>query len=225
MVHESALDEEFFASLTDLDEELARTVAAEGCPRCGGPLHRADYQRKPRGALIAGAAEAFTRRHSLCCGRAGCRRRALPPSLRFLGRKVYVELVVLFASVVAQLADGPGRAETDTGVPRRTLGRWRHWWTKELPSTAAWLELRARLAPPPPSEAELPASLAERLARELDPAEATVVGFARAAARHLAASTTSSVPDGSRFVRSVFGRIATVRFTQRMPIPGDFSVA
>src|SRR5271157_4368665 len=67
-----------------------------------GPLHRSDYDRKPRGALIAPAGEAFVRRFSLCCGREGCRKRATPPSLRFLGRRVYLGAVVLVASMLAQ---------------------------------------------------------------------------------------------------------------------------
>jgi len=33
-----------------LDEAVTRRVAAEGCPVCDGPLHRSDYDRKPRGA-------------------------------------------------------------------------------------------------------------------------------------------------------------------------------
>jgi hypothetical protein len=46
------------------------------------------------------AAESFDRRFSLCCGREGCRRRATPPSVRFLGRRVYVGAVVIVASVL-----------------------------------------------------------------------------------------------------------------------------
>ena len=41
------------------------------------------------------AAEAFSRRFSLCCGRDGCRHRATPPSVRFLGGRVYVGAVVI----------------------------------------------------------------------------------------------------------------------------------
>jgi hypothetical protein len=69
MLHELGLDEEFFSSLTALDAEIARRVAVEGCPRCGGPLHIANYPRKPLGGMMAAAAEAFTIRHSLCCGK------------------------------------------------------------------------------------------------------------------------------------------------------------
>jgi hypothetical protein len=39
---------ECFESLMAWDEELARLVAAARCPHCGGPLHQANYWRKPR---------------------------------------------------------------------------------------------------------------------------------------------------------------------------------
>ena len=82
MVHESEFLGELFSLLTELDGRSAAAVAAARCRGCGGPLHRGNYMRKPRGGLIAAASEAFGLRHSLCCGRTGCRRRALPPSLR-----------------------------------------------------------------------------------------------------------------------------------------------
>src|SRR5271170_745472 len=102
MVDEVDLGCEFFTLLEQHDEGVARRVAAAGCPRCVGPLHRGDYDRKPRGALIAPAGEEFVRRFSLCCGREGCRKRATPPSLRFLGRRVYLGVVVIVASLVTQ---------------------------------------------------------------------------------------------------------------------------
>lgn len=69
---------------------------------CGGPLRAGNFPRKPRGALIAPAGEAFLVRFSLCCGREGCREHATPPSLRFLGRRVYLGVVVIVTSLVAQ---------------------------------------------------------------------------------------------------------------------------
>lgn len=94
MSHESMLGEEWFASLEEFDRQISKTVAAGGCGHCGGPLYQSNYERKPRGGQIGEAGEAFKLRHSLCCGRDGCRKRALPPSLRFLGRRVYLEAVV-----------------------------------------------------------------------------------------------------------------------------------
>ena len=86
---------EFFEGLMAIDEAIVERAAQEPCRDCGGPLYRGDYPRKPRGGLLAGAAEAFGRRFSLCCGRDGCRHRATPPSVRFLGRRVYVGAVVI----------------------------------------------------------------------------------------------------------------------------------
>ncbi len=96
-LHDLELRGEFFERLFSWDEAIAERVAAEGCRHCGGPQHQSSDERKPRGGLIAGAGEAFSMRHSLGCGREGCRKRALPPSLRFLGRRAYLEAVVLLA--------------------------------------------------------------------------------------------------------------------------------
>lgn len=96
MLHGAVLAGEFFVLLERIDQEIVRQVADGGCPRCDGPLHRGDYPRKPRGGLLARAGEAFNRRFSLCCG--WCRARCLPPSVRFLGRRVYLEAVVVLAT-------------------------------------------------------------------------------------------------------------------------------
>ncbi|WP_437525335.1 hypothetical protein WME79_38075 [Sorangium sp. So ce726] len=79
----------------EVDEAVTRRAAAEGCPVCDGPLHRSGHDRKPRGALVAPAGEAFARRFSLCCGREGCRKRATPPSVSFLTR-FFLAAEVLF---------------------------------------------------------------------------------------------------------------------------------
>jgi len=87
------------------------------------------YERKPRGGYIAEAGEAFGLRYSLCCGREGCRKRALPPSLRFLGGRVYLEAVVLLASALAMALKTLPLASEATSVPARTLRRWHGWWS------------------------------------------------------------------------------------------------
>src|SRR3989304_4273818 len=74
---------------------------AAGWRRCGGRLHRAHYPRKPRG----GPAElepGQERRLSFCCAREGCRRRTTPPSLRFLGRRVYFGPVFVLVTTLCQ---------------------------------------------------------------------------------------------------------------------------
>jgi len=205
MLHDLRLEEEFFAMLEGFDAEIAGRVAAAGCPHCGGPLYQANYERKPRGARLWAGGEMFTIRHSLCCGRDGCRRRATPPSLRFLGRRVYLEAVVLLASLVAQLVSALRDACALTGVPGRTLRRWGLWWRNTFPHTSTWAELRARFRPPPPDERALPASFLVRLGADLAGGGTTpsLGEICRLAARLLAPATTLSVPDGSRFVREV----------------------
>jgi hypothetical protein len=123
MVAEVDLGREFFTLLEQHDEREVQRVAAEGCPRCDGPLHRGDYDRKPRRALIAPAGAAFVVRFSLCCGREGCRKRAMPPSRRFLGRRVYLGAVVIVASVVARALGVSAESGRVTGVPVRTQQR------------------------------------------------------------------------------------------------------
>ena len=44
---------EFFEGLTAVDGAIVERVAEEPCRDCGGPLHRGDYPRKPRGGLLA----------------------------------------------------------------------------------------------------------------------------------------------------------------------------
>ncbi len=203
MSHESVLREEWFARLEEFDRQIAEAVAADGCRHCGGPLHQGNYERKPRGGQIAEAGEAFRLRHSLCCGREGCRKRSLPPSLRFLGRRVYLEAVVLFESVRAMALETLRQARRTTGVPARTLRRWHRWWTQAFPISAAWTELRARFVPPPPAESELPRSLLEQ-AKAVFGADAELFDALLLCARWLSPVTTQSVPDGSRFVVATF---------------------
>jgi hypothetical protein len=199
MLHESGLAEEWFATLEEFDRQIAEAVAAGGCRHCGGPLHQGNYERKPRGGNIAEVGEAFRLRHSLCCGREGCRKRALPPSLRFLGRRVYLEAVVLLASALAVALETLRMTSKVTGVPARTLRRWHSWWTREFPCSTVWTQLRARFVPPPPEESELPRSLLER-AEAVIGVDALVSDVLLLAARWLSPVTTQSVPDGSRFV-------------------------
>ena len=44
-------DAKFLSLLLHCDRDLAEEVRERGCPKCGGRLHRADYERKPRGGL------------------------------------------------------------------------------------------------------------------------------------------------------------------------------
>ena len=119
-------------------------------PYCAGPLHRSVYDRKPRGGP-ADLPDAYAVRLSWCCGRDGCRRRVLPPSVLFWGRRVYWGVVVL---VVTALRQGRvagvtvQRLETLFGVTRLTLRRWCTYFRDCFPQTPAWQRLRGRLAVP-----------------------------------------------------------------------------
>lgn len=217
MLHDLRLGGELFAWLFDVDRQIARWVARLGCRYCAGPLYQSNYRRKPRGAQVAEAAEAFALRHSLCCGRESCRRRTLPPSLRFLGRRVYVEAVVLVATVVSLVLGSVKAASKAMMVPVRTLKRWGVWWTESFPQSRAWHEIRSRLVPSP-EQWLLPRSLYERLDQELSrggsarsPGDVCVI-----AAQLLAPCSTPSCPDASRFVREVVRELMPKQVAQTM---------
>ena len=162
MSHDHDLEGKFLAALGEVDEERARRVQLERCPHCGGPLDRADFPRKPRGEL-GEAAGAYQRRISLCCRNEGCRRRATPPSVRFLGRKVYFAALVVIASTVGRAAVlvGRGRVREVRGVPVRTVRRWLGWWQTAFALSAFWSEAKSLFAVPI-AIAGLPASLLTR---------------------------------------------------------------
>jgi hypothetical protein len=153
-------DATLFDALLTIDHDLATTAQAGGCLHCGGRLHHSDYPRKPRGGP-ATLGPAYDRRTSFCC--AACRTRLTPASVRFLGRKVYLGVVVLLACVLRQ---GPtpwrvARLREQLGVSADTLARWHRWWRDVFVRTAFWQALRARFAPAI-EEDDVPRSLLER---------------------------------------------------------------
>lgn len=205
MWHSLVLGHQLLVDLVEVDKIITRQVASAGCPECGGPLYRSDYERKPRGGLLVPETETFRRRFSLCCGREGCRHRRTPPSVRFLGRKVYVGAVVLLASALALLVRGATELRLSTGIPSRTVGRWGGWWRTEIPVTALFLALAGHLVPPLDT-ATLPLSLLERLT-------GTAVERLVSALRLFSPLTTRSVPEGARCLR---GALSSAGFAQKM---------
>lgn len=185
---------EFFEGLVAIDQAIVERAAEEPCRDCGGPLHRGDYPRKPRGGGLAVEAESFTRRFSLCCGREGCRHRATPPSVRFLGRRVYVGAVVIVASAIALTTMAVSAVVRATGVPARTTRRWQRWWRGPFTTSAPFVDLSARLVPAP-ERGQLPVSLLHRLAADQSVAVTRLLAW-------LAPITTMSSPDGSRWLRA-----------------------
>jgi len=151
-------DSSFFDLLLRFDEDLAEEVRLAGCA-CGGALHRACYERKPRGGP-AGLGPEHAIRFSYCCEKEGCRRRATPASLRFLGRRVFFGMVVVLVPV---LRDGPTpkrleRLSAEFAVSLRTLGRWIRWWRETFGASRFWLASHGLFARPVASQA-LPSSL------------------------------------------------------------------
>lgn len=120
MCHALLQDPAFFRFLQRIDEEFAAETRRGRCRRCAGALHRADYPRKPRGCPAA-VMEEYSSRFSFTCGR--CEKRATPASVRFLGRRVYLAVVLM---LVSPRGGAAGRALCELlTIPQRTLGRWR----------------------------------------------------------------------------------------------------
>jgi hypothetical protein len=118
----------------------ARIVAAH-CTR------RTTYANRA-GWLIA-LGEEHELRFSFCCAVDGCRDRA-PPSLRFLGRKVYLATIVILISALRNgLTERRlGKLAEAIGVDRRTVARWRTWWLATFTLTPFWLARSAEFMPP-----------------------------------------------------------------------------
>lgn len=137
-------DQQVYQLLEKVDGDLTAEARRQGCLHCGSKLHRSDYDRKPRGG------PQWELRFSLCCAKEGCRRRHTPPSVRFLGRRVYAGLVVVLVSAMIHGLK-PERVELlreALGIDRRTLERWRQWWRVLFVESSFWREARARFMPP-----------------------------------------------------------------------------
>ncbi len=156
MCHGVLQDPAFFHFLTRIDEEFASATRLGRCPGCEGPLHVADYPRKPRGCPAA-VREDYSWRLSFTCGR--CDGRATSPSVRFAGRRVYLAVVLMLASPPGG-SSGQGLCEL-LSIPARTLKRWRTWWREDFPSTPFWQLVRERFMPRVVTE-HLPQTLLER---------------------------------------------------------------
>ena len=158
-------DSRLYVFLLRCDDDLAAVARGTGCS-CGGALHSARYGRKPRGWVVA-QPEGYDRRHSFCCAEDGCRKRTTPPSVRFLGPKVYLGAVVALVTALRHGANARRAAELGRaiGASRRTLARWRRWWREIFTATPFWRAARAMWVPAV-SPATLPASLLERFVED-----------------------------------------------------------
>ena len=147
MYHDLPRGARFWSFLLAVDQDLADESRKKTC-LCGGRLHSANYPRKPRGTPAQLPAQECLRL-SFCCNREGCRKRLTPPSVRFLGRKVYLGAIVILISAMRQ-GPTPRRIRELSlrfGADRRTIARWQVFWREHFPQTPFWKNARARLVP------------------------------------------------------------------------------
>ena len=141
----SACSVTLYDGLRQIDVDLAAATRAQGCPHCGGPLDSAGWTRKPRGCdEVPDDAKV---RHGLCCRR--CRRRVLPQSALFLGRKVFWGAVVLISVVVRQRRTKgitAMRLREMFDVSPQTLRRWMAFFLADFPQSSTWKRLRGRVS-------------------------------------------------------------------------------
>ena len=154
----------FHQLLLKYDHDMADSAKEQRC-HCGGALHSAQYRRKTKGLPAGLDKEVYCRRFSLCCAVDGCRQRMTPPSLRFLGRRVYLASIVVLISTMLHGATPLRMARLSQlfGVDRRTVARWRQWWRATFTESRFWCVARAAFMPPV-DQGRLPASLLERFA-------------------------------------------------------------
>lgn len=154
-------DVRFYGLQLKFDEDLSAESRAAGCGDCEGRVDTANYPRKPRGAL-GKLPDNYEMKFSLCCAVEGCRKRHTPPSVRYLGRRVYLGAVVVLASAMQQGAT-PARAHRLRelfGVSLQTLARWREWWKEAFVESDFWRAAKAFFSPTV-DESGLPLSMLE----------------------------------------------------------------
>lgn len=170
MCHMLLSDARLYALLLQFDRDLAERAGREPCAACDGVLHGGDFPRKPRGVSEALLGEGYNERFSFCCSIEGCRKRMTPASVRFLGRRVYLGVIVV---LVAAMRQGASRARLATlremfGVSAQTVLRWRAWWLETFTQTPFWKQARGRFMPPV-METTMPASLLAQFGAEQAP--------------------------------------------------------
>ncbi len=138
-----------YATLLQIDKDLAAETREKGCPHCGGVLHSACYPRKLKGFCSPFDNKKIVR-FSFCCSTDGCRRRITPPSVRFLGRRRYLSAVVVLVSAMFHGLTTKRVEELEKliGVSHRTLCRWQTWWQEAFPASRFWKYSKAHIVAP-----------------------------------------------------------------------------
>ncbi len=163
MCHALLSDSRFYRFLFQIDLDIASDVQQGGCLHCGGSLHVSCYPRKPRG-MCSALDESYEYRLSFCCAEDECRRRTTPPSVRFLGRKVYLGVIVVLITALEHGLTPKRRKKLieDLDLWPQTISHWRKWWRETFPVSRCWRSQKGNFMPPIELEG-LPASLLGRL--------------------------------------------------------------
>ena len=148
MCHDFLNDSRFYQFLFEIDQAIAAEVQAAGCC-CGGVLHSARYPRKPRGPMKL-LGDSYDTRLSFCCADDNCRCRTTPPSVRFLGRKVYLGVIVILITALEHGLSPRRRQQLieQLDIWPQTFFRWQTWWRDYFPASYGWRSERGRFIPP-----------------------------------------------------------------------------
>ena len=135
-----------------IDQEIADEFLKTGrCRHCKSKeLSRSDYPREPRGIPKEVSEEIINKyscRFSFLCRK--CRRRTTPRSVRFMGRKIYVALGVLWVTLENEKGTLPHikdlRLLMEKCLSEITIGRWLDWWQSKVWETPFWKKYRGQV--------------------------------------------------------------------------------
>lgn len=131
--------------LHELDVWLMERVREGRCPYCKGPLHLAMYQRKAYGNRVD-LPDEYRNRYSLCCGNPDCRRRVLPPSSLFMGRRSTYQCAILVGLTLWQSGQKSAQALSEMlDVDVRTIFRWAAYFRDVFLKSPLWQTIRGRV--------------------------------------------------------------------------------
>lgn len=144
MCHAFLSPSSFHHLLFRIDQSLAVEEQKRGCSR-GDVLHSANHPRKPRGVRSA-LDKSYEYRFSFWCAEEDCRRREIPPSVRFLGRKVYLSVIVVAVTALHHgLTKKQHRRLIETlDISDWILLRWRRFWPETFPQSRCRQAMKAQ---------------------------------------------------------------------------------